>query len=368
MASITQLCRIGNSVIGGYKTVFQGRVNWQPSSVCNYTRKSAEQKLGIDKPKRPLTPFFKFMTQMRPALLAKQPGISAKEAIAWSSKHWQQLDAETKAQMAKEYDKDREDYKKIKAIYEASLTDQQKIEIKQLKEEMAEAKEKRKIKAEYKEMGRPKKPMSSYFLFMQSRKETFQVKNLKELQEKLKKEWSSLPAAEKVKFEKQAQDLLAKYKKDMETWELKMISLGRSDLVRSKTLREPRPRIQKTKQQELGCSDEFADSDVKVHTSQTEISKVFVQQPIEDKTKPVSTSQASQGVAQITKKYPKVVQKVGNKEHAAVKENVVKESENYQSTSEQAQPKVTDPFDKNNTKNVDKSKTIISSIKGFFKF
>ena len=34
------------------------------------------------------------MTQMRPALLAKNPGISSKEAIAWSSKHWQQLDSE----------------------------------------------------------------------------------------------------------------------------------------------------------------------------------------------------------------------------------------------------------------------------------
>lgn len=65
-----------------------------PIQICAYTKKSAEEKLGIEKPKRPLTPFFKFMTQMRPALLAKNPGISSKEAIAWSSKHWQELDSE----------------------------------------------------------------------------------------------------------------------------------------------------------------------------------------------------------------------------------------------------------------------------------
>lgn len=65
-----------------------------PLQICAYTKKSAEEKLGIEKPKRPLTPFFKFMTQMRPALLAKNPGISSKEAIAWSSKHWQELDSE----------------------------------------------------------------------------------------------------------------------------------------------------------------------------------------------------------------------------------------------------------------------------------
>lgn len=49
--------------------------------------------------------------------------------------------------MTKEYEKDIEDYKKIKQLYEASLTDEQKEEIKRVKEEMAVAKEKRKLKA-----------------------------------------------------------------------------------------------------------------------------------------------------------------------------------------------------------------------------
>lgn len=49
--------------------------------------------------------------------------------------------------MAKEYEKDLEDYKKIKSMYEASLTPTQKEDIKRVKEEMAIAKEKRKLKA-----------------------------------------------------------------------------------------------------------------------------------------------------------------------------------------------------------------------------
>lgn len=85
-----------NFHLGNFRTTWlapiQTAIQIQP---CAYTgSKSAEARLGIEKPKRPLTPFFKFMTQMRPALLAKNPGISNKEAIAWSSKHWQQLDAE----------------------------------------------------------------------------------------------------------------------------------------------------------------------------------------------------------------------------------------------------------------------------------
>lgn len=49
--------------------------------------------------------------------------------------------------MGKEYEKDLEDYKKIKAMYESSLTDKQKEDIKRVKLELAEAKEKRKLKA-----------------------------------------------------------------------------------------------------------------------------------------------------------------------------------------------------------------------------
>ncbi|XP_023937222.1 transcription factor A, mitochondrial [Bicyclus anynana] len=239
MSPLQNIFRLSSSITGNYKNILLGRTSWlSPIQICTYTRKSAEEKLGIEKPKRPLTPFFKFMTQMRPALLAKNPGISSKEAITWTSKHWQQLDSETKSQMNKEYEKDMEDYKKIKEIYMSSLTEQQKDDIKRVKEEMSAAKEKRKLKAEYKELGRPKKPMSSYLLFTQTRKESFKGKQLKEYQETIKNEWLKLTESERVKYEKQAQDLMNKYKKDLEAWELKMVAIGRSDLVQQKTLRQ----------------------------------------------------------------------------------------------------------------------------------
>ncbi|XP_026756142.2 transcription factor A, mitochondrial [Galleria mellonella] len=248
MSSFTQFSRLSNYIIGNYKAVVHGRANWFTPQICNYTRKSAEEKLGIEKPKRPLTPFFKFMTQMRSALLAKNPGITSKEAIAWSSKHWQELDAATKNKMVKEYEKDMEDYKKIKEIYESSLTEQQKADIKKLKEEMTAAREKRKLRAEFKELGRPKKPMSSYFLFAQSRRDDFHGKNMKEFQEKVKAEWLKLSDNDRVKYEKQAQQLMDKYKKDIEAWELKMISMGRTDLVRAKPVREKKSKNTEKKQ------------------------------------------------------------------------------------------------------------------------
>ncbi|XP_047521811.1 transcription factor A, mitochondrial [Pieris napi] len=234
MNSLTNAFRISSCVFGGYKNILPGRSTWlRPIQICSY-KKTAEERLGIEKPKRPLTPFFKFMAQMRPALLAKNPSISSKEAISWTSKHWQQLDIETKTQMTKEYEKDLEDYKKIKELYQSSLTEQQKEDIKKLKDEMAAAKEKRKLKAEYKELGRPKKSMSSYILYMMSRKDTSQANDFKSYQEKVKADWLQLPESERKKYEKQAQEQMNKYKKDLEGWEMKMISIGRSDLVRQK--------------------------------------------------------------------------------------------------------------------------------------
>ncbi|XP_050665842.1 transcription factor A, mitochondrial [Leptidea sinapis] len=244
MASFGHIYRLSNITIGSYKNIVN--IRW-PNSIqtYNYTKKSAEERLGIEKPKRPLTPFFKFMGQMRPALLAKNPSITSKEAIAWTSKHWQQLDSETKSQMLKEYEKDLEDYKKIKELYEASLTEQQKEDIKNLKEEMAAAKEKRKLKAEYKELGRPKKPMSSYIMYMTSRKDTSDAKDFKTYQEKVKADWLKLPESERVKFEKQALEQMIKYKKDLNAWELKMISIGRSDLVRQKPIQKKKAKAGK---------------------------------------------------------------------------------------------------------------------------
>ncbi|CAG4951614.1 unnamed protein product [Colias eurytheme] len=238
MACLTYICRLSNNIIGGYRNILQGRSSWLYSiQTCDYsTKKSAEERLGIEKPKRPLTPFFKFMAQMRPALLAKNPSISSKEAISWTSKHWQQLDSETKSQMTKEYEKDLEDYKKIKELYQASLTEEQKEDIRKMKEEMALAKEKRKLKQEHKELGRPKKPMSSYILYMMSRNDkSSESRDFKTHQQKVKADWVKLTESERNKFEKQAADLMAKYRKDLEAWELKMISIGRSDLVRQKS-------------------------------------------------------------------------------------------------------------------------------------
>lgn len=54
--------------------------------------------------------------------------------------------------------------------------------------------------------------MSSYFLYARSRNDTLVGQQMKDYQEKVKTDWLKLSENERVKFEKQAQELMNKYK------------------------------------------------------------------------------------------------------------------------------------------------------------
>lgn len=54
--------------------------------------------------------------------------------------------------------------------------------------------------------------MSSYILYMMSRKDTTQAKDFKNYQVKVKADWLQLSESERTKFEKQAQEQMNKYK------------------------------------------------------------------------------------------------------------------------------------------------------------
>lgn len=54
--------------------------------------------------------------------------------------------------------------------------------------------------------------MSSYLLYAQTRKDTLVGQQMKDYQEKIKADWLKLSENERVKFEKQAQELMNKYK------------------------------------------------------------------------------------------------------------------------------------------------------------
>ncbi|XP_077300083.1 mitochondrial transcription factor A [Arctopsyche grandis] len=205
---------------------------------AGYTKVSAEDKLGIDKPKRPLTAFIKFFTQIRPTLVAKNPGTSATSILKMASQHWHQLGDDVKEKLSKEFLKEMEEFKKIKATYEASLSEEQKQEIKKVRKQMDDAKEKKKLKSDYKEFGRPKKPMSSYLLFCNKHRDSYKDLNFTDFQIDMKNKWYALAEEERSIWNNQAQKLKDEYRKKLTLWEEKMIRMGNIDLVRNTASRK----------------------------------------------------------------------------------------------------------------------------------
>jgi len=93
------------------------------------------------KPKRPISPFFRFIKEMRPKVLEEQPNILQKEIVRIISKKWGSADTQTKARLVEEYQKDMQVYKEQRNFYNQQLTTDQKKKIKEMKQKIKAQKE-----------------------------------------------------------------------------------------------------------------------------------------------------------------------------------------------------------------------------------
>lgn len=120
-----------------------------------------------------------------------------------------------------------------------------------------------------------------------------------------------------------------------------MISIGRSDLVRVKPVREKKPKSEVKSQQELGCSDELTDS-------------IDLRGPVQSIVKNSSSLEMTQPVA---------VPQMQSKDLDSIKNNVMsnKESVERQSTGEKGNKQTA------KTSKPEQSKDLLSSIRSFFK-
>lgn len=205
--------------------------------------KSLEEKVGLPpKPKKPLTPFFRYIKKVRPAILAENPNIKATDVIKTISKQWETVDPTLKQQFQDEYLKEKIIYVETRAKYDSKITKEQRNEIKQLKEENIAAKERRMTKKRIAQLERPKKPASAFLLFVsKERQATPQRANqtYREWHAEMTKRWSNLSDAEKEPFLQMFRDKLVKYKEDIAVWEEKMVRLGNMDVVRPEVLVDP---------------------------------------------------------------------------------------------------------------------------------
>lgn len=186
------------------------------SSSPSYAAKTFEEKLGLPpKPKKPLTPFFRFMQDQRPKIKAANPKLHLSDVVKQISKEWENADPSMKQRLLEQFKKDQQTYIETRTKYDSKITDEQRSQIKELKQELSEAKERRMMRKRIKELGRPKKPASAFLRFIakervatpQTSKETF-----REWHQKATARWKTLAEEQKNVYLVDARKELDKYK------------------------------------------------------------------------------------------------------------------------------------------------------------
>ncbi|XP_026463686.1 ARS-binding factor 2, mitochondrial-like [Ctenocephalides felis] len=208
---------------------------------ADYAKKSIEEKLGYaEKPKRPLTPFFRFVGQIREQLKKENPTASTMDISKLASVKWEKAEPHVKSKLEEEYKKDQLVYIKQKVEYDKNLTEEQKEDIKQFKANQQEEKLKRDLKKQKRELGKPKKPISSFISFMKAQ-EPIHRGNLsfREWQVKAGELWLKLDPNVKAKILMKAKEDLDEYTKKLSEWEESMIRQGHINMVRRKALIKP---------------------------------------------------------------------------------------------------------------------------------
>lgn len=188
------------------------------------------------------------MKQMRPEIRAKDPKISIIDTIKVIAKRWETVDPTTKKKLEEEYKNDQIQFIEKRAEYDSKLTDAQRIDIKLLKDELAEAKDKRLHRKKVKQLGRPKKPASAFLRYLseqrtklpQSPNETY-----RDWQKKIAAKWTEFSDKEKEKYVVASHSEYGRYKLEISKWEEEMVKQGNLDVVRQEALIEtlpPKPR------------------------------------------------------------------------------------------------------------------------------
>ncbi|XP_035738719.1 upstream-binding factor 1-like protein 1 [Vespa mandarinia] len=193
------------------------------TSSCQFistkTKKSLERDLFPDKPKRPLTPFFKYMKIMRPSIVNEFPEYKSAKIVKEISARWALEDPEYKFKLNKEYDTEYKEYMMKVIEYEKSITPEQREQYMLIKKMSDKKKEYKDVKL----FAKPKKPPSAFILYMVSMMKTKNstIKN-KEYVKQLSIQWKAMNEQDKKQFMNQAVKLMDQYNKEKEEWNQKI--------------------------------------------------------------------------------------------------------------------------------------------------
>uniref|UniRef100_A0A182QYD5 HMG box domain-containing protein n=1 Tax=Anopheles farauti TaxID=69004 RepID=A0A182QYD5_9DIPT len=194
-----------------------------------------------EKPKRPVNAYIRFAQSIRSALATSNPKASPTEISKLAAVKWQTLDQASKAKLEDEYKREQAIWLQKNAKYLSQLTDAQKQELKTERQNRIEEKVKRDQKRLLKELGRPKRPLNSFFLFCAQHKpvQGLTKDENKEQMKKLGLQWKQLSGSEKERYVKEAETEMKRYQEEMKKWEDKMLASEHTEVVRKRNVLLP---------------------------------------------------------------------------------------------------------------------------------
>ncbi|KAG5316723.1 TFAM factor, partial [Acromyrmex insinuator] len=196
------------------------------ASAQDFTILKSKQNIEKDsippKPKKPPTVFVLYYNSVRNKLQKEYPHCKITELSKIASEKWAQIDPTVKQNFQKQFHEQFSIYKQKLMDYENSLTNEQKMEIKSLKK--GHTLKQNEIKQKLMELGKPKRPLSAFMLFMQSKKNTKNPnESYKDWLNNITNEWKNLTMVNKSKYNVEASDLFKKYKIELQKWKEEMI-------------------------------------------------------------------------------------------------------------------------------------------------
>lgn len=179
-----------------------------------------------------------YFKEVRSEVARTNPKLNPLEVVQECAKRWAVYDEGKKQGLNTLYQKDKEQFLKERLRYESSLTDEQKEQLGEFKQDLLDSREKRAYRKKVREMEKPKKPASGFLRFLSERYASGDRGQMpyREFQIKVADEWKTLPETQKKVYTEAFLHELKDFKRELAKWELKMIRLGNVELVRQVSL------------------------------------------------------------------------------------------------------------------------------------
>ncbi|XP_061857428.1 transcription factor A, mitochondrial isoform X2 [Colius striatus] len=181
-------------------------------------------------PKRPLTAYFRFLKENHSAIRQKNPELKNKDLMKKIANIWRELPASEKQVYEEGRKADWQRYMEQLVAYRAQLTPAQAIALDEEKRNRWARRRSLRAKRELAALGKPKRPRSGFNIFVsENYQETEGISPVAKMK-KLFTLWGKLTSSQKQPYVQLAQDDKVRYENEMNSWEARMVELGREDL------------------------------------------------------------------------------------------------------------------------------------------